>query len=159
MRFELKMAIRHLRAGGSQTVLIVGGVAVAVTLVIFVNGLIRGVQKELTDRITGSLPHVTVEAPEMVPRKPVDIAQRYPDATVAWNVQKRPTSATPLMTGVTPRASCSSFPTSGRCHRASPDRQSCRVQARKWASACRVPSPSGTTRSSISVMTCCTAGF
>ncbi|MFP3903405.1 MAG: ABC transporter permease, partial [Armatimonadota bacterium] len=90
MRFELKMAIRHLRAGGSQTVLIVGGVAVAVTLVIFVNGLIRGVQKELTDRITGSLPHVTVEAPEMVPRRPVDMAQRYPDAAVAWDVQKRP---------------------------------------------------------------------
>lgn len=90
MSFELKLALRHLRSGGSQTVLIIAGVAMAVTLVIFINGLIRGVQTELTDRITGSLPHVTVEAPELRPHTPRDMQSRFPDSCIGYNVQKRP---------------------------------------------------------------------
>ncbi|HOJ23555.1 MAG TPA: ABC transporter permease, partial [Armatimonadota bacterium] len=67
MGFELQLAIRHLRAGGWQTVLIMAGVAIAVTLVIFVSGLIYGVQERWLGILTGSIAHVTVTAPEPEP--------------------------------------------------------------------------------------------
>jgi lipoprotein-releasing system permease protein len=73
MRFQVALAVRHLRSGGWQTALIVGGVAVAVTLVIFVSGLITGLQQSLVNTITGSIAHVTVQAPEREPRVPGQI--------------------------------------------------------------------------------------
>ncbi|MGD9494961.1 MAG: ABC transporter permease [Armatimonadota bacterium] len=68
MAFEVRLALRHLRAGGWQTVLILGGVAMAVTLVIFVSGLIYGLQQRLISTITGSVAHISLNAPERVPR-------------------------------------------------------------------------------------------
>lgn len=68
MTFELRLALRHLRAGGWQTVLILAGVAMAVTLVIFITGLIVGVQRDLVDRVAGSTAHIIVQAPERQPR-------------------------------------------------------------------------------------------
>ncbi len=85
----MRLAIRHLRAGGSQTLLIVGGVAMAVTLVIFISGLIGGVQQRIVRDITGSLPHVTVQAPELQPRLPTDIDTRHPDAEVFFDIGRR----------------------------------------------------------------------
>lgn len=70
MRFALLFAWRHLRTGGSQTVLIIGGVSVAVMLVIFVSGLIVGVQQRILEIIAGSIPHVTVLPQEYTPRIP-----------------------------------------------------------------------------------------
>ena len=89
VRFELRLAIRHLRAGGSQTLLIVGGVAMAVTLVIFISGLIGGVQRRIVRDITGSLPHITVEAQELEPRLPRDIDARFPGAQVFFDLGRR----------------------------------------------------------------------
>ncbi len=68
MPFELKLALRHLRAGGWQTALIVSGVGMAVTLVIFITGLITGLQEDMIGRVAGSTAHVLVEAPEREPR-------------------------------------------------------------------------------------------
>jgi len=66
--FELRLALRHLKAGGWQTVLILGGVGMAVTLVIFITGLITGLQEDLVNRVAGSTAHVIVEAPERAPQ-------------------------------------------------------------------------------------------
>ena len=74
MRFAALFAWRHLRTGGSQTLLIIGGVAVAVLLVVFVSGLIVGVQRRIMDIIAGSIPHVTVLPAEYAPRVPGVIA-------------------------------------------------------------------------------------
>ncbi|MGC9316762.1 MAG: ABC transporter permease [Armatimonadota bacterium] len=87
MQFETRTALRHLRAGGSQTLLILGGVAMAVTLVIFVSGLITGLQR-LTDTIAGSVSHITLEAPERVPRVPAELPG-HPKALVVSSRQQR----------------------------------------------------------------------
>ncbi len=68
MRFEVRLALRHLLAGGWQTVLIVAGVAMAVTLVIFISGLIFGLQRRIVTTIIGTIPQVTISPPEPTPR-------------------------------------------------------------------------------------------
>jgi lipoprotein-releasing system permease protein len=68
MRFEVRLALRHLLAGGWQTVLIIAGVAMAVTLVIFISGLIFGLQRRIVTTIIGTIPQVTISPPEPAPR-------------------------------------------------------------------------------------------
>jgi lipoprotein-releasing system permease protein len=62
--FETQVAIRHLRAGGGQTWLTISAVAAAVIIVIFVTGLIFGVQRKWVDLLTEAIPHVTVRVPD-----------------------------------------------------------------------------------------------
>lgn len=88
MGFELQLAIRHLRAGGWQTVLIMAGVAIAVTLVIFVSGLIYGVQERWLGILTGSIAHVTVTAPEPEPRTLAQVTGRSEDEVIT-RVERR----------------------------------------------------------------------
>lgn len=66
--FELRLAFRHLLADRSQTLLILAGVAMAVTLVVFIGSLIGGLQSQIVDTIVGSIAHITLDAPERVPR-------------------------------------------------------------------------------------------
>ena len=68
MRFELKLAYRHLVKGGGQTLLTVGAVAIAVTLIVFMQSLMAGVQAKTISDLAGSLAHVTVEPPDQKPR-------------------------------------------------------------------------------------------
>ena len=70
IRFASIIAWRHLRGGGSQTILITCGVAVAVMLVIFISGLIAGVQATSLSAITGSIPHIIIHARDIVPHTP-----------------------------------------------------------------------------------------
>ena len=72
-RFATTLAWRHLIAGGSQTVLIVAGVAMAVTLVIFVSGLIYGLQRRIITTILGSTSQVTVSVLVPYPFAPATI--------------------------------------------------------------------------------------
>lgn len=66
-RFERQVAVRHLRSGGGQTWLTVSAVAAAVIIVIFVTGLIFGLRQNLTNLLTESIPHVTVQVADPVP--------------------------------------------------------------------------------------------
>lgn len=68
MRFETKLAWRHLVSGGGQTILTVFAVAIAVTVIIFIQTLITGVQKRFVGDLVGPLPHVTVKAPDPLPK-------------------------------------------------------------------------------------------
>ncbi|NLO05132.1 MAG: ABC transporter permease [candidate division WS1 bacterium] len=88
MSFELRLALRHLIAGGGQTLLIVSGVAMAVTLVVFISCLIGGLQRNLVDTLTGPIAHVSLEAPQRVPRVP-DTIPGQPDALVIASRQQR----------------------------------------------------------------------
>jgi lipoprotein-releasing system permease protein len=96
IRFEAELAWRHLRAGGSQTLLIIAGVAVAVTLVVFISGIITGVQRRFVTTIIGSSPQVVVRAPEITPR----VASRLPgvpaDVPVIGQVLPRARARTEL---------------------------------------------------------------
>ncbi len=88
MVFELRLAVRHLKSGGSQTLLILAGVAMAVTLVIFISCLIGGLQRDIVDTVTGPIAHVSLEAPERVPR----VIERLPgrdDTLVVASRQQR----------------------------------------------------------------------
>ena len=67
MRFEIKLAWRHLIAGGGQTVLTIFAVAIAAMVVLFVQITISGMQTRLTRDLVGSLSHVTIKPADTLP--------------------------------------------------------------------------------------------
>jgi lipoprotein-releasing system permease protein len=76
IRFECQLAWRHLRSGGGQTWLTIAAVASGVIIVIFIMGLIFGLQKKFTSLLTEAIPHVTVQVPEGKPIPYADIPGR-----------------------------------------------------------------------------------
>jgi len=58
----LKLAVRFLKSGRGQTVLIIAGIGVAVAAQIFVGLLISSLQKTLVDRTIGGQPQITVSS-------------------------------------------------------------------------------------------------
>jgi lipoprotein-releasing system permease protein len=65
--FETSLAYRHLKSGGGQTWLTVAAVAIAVTVIIFINTLISGVQARIFDDLLGGLSQVTVKVRDPKP--------------------------------------------------------------------------------------------
>lgn len=61
MRFDLKVALRYLTANRLQSALLIGGVAIAVTVFTFNAALINGLAEFQIDRVVGSSAHVTIE--------------------------------------------------------------------------------------------------
>ncbi|KFE63478.1 ABC transporter permease [Hyalangium minutum] len=68
MPFELFVALRFLREGRAQTVLILAGASVGVAVIVFLSALIDGLQASLVAKTLGSQPHIIVRAPEEVAR-------------------------------------------------------------------------------------------
>lgn len=68
MRFAWHLAWRYFRAGGVQTVLTLSGVAVGVSVYIFVSSLIDGLQVSLIDRVIGNISQVTIEPQDRDPK-------------------------------------------------------------------------------------------
>lgn len=68
MPFELFVALRYLRDGRLQTLLILTGIGVGVGVIIFLSALITGLQASLIDRTLGSQALVVVRPPEEMPR-------------------------------------------------------------------------------------------
>lgn len=66
--FAFKVARRYLLSNPSQTLLLVAGVALGVTVFIFITALIAGLEVRLTDQVTGDNSHVSIEAPTRVAR-------------------------------------------------------------------------------------------
>ena len=67
MRFELKVAWRHLISGRGQTSLTIFSVAIAAMVVLFVQITISGMQKKLSANLVETLPHITVKPPDTLP--------------------------------------------------------------------------------------------
>lgn len=65
--FSFRVAIRHLRYGFAQTMLTIGVVALSVTLIIYINSLISGLQIRLISNITGGIAHIVISQPERLP--------------------------------------------------------------------------------------------
>jgi len=59
---SFRIASRFLKASRSQTVLIVLGIAIAISVQIFVGVLISSLQTDLVDAVTGNSPHITVSS-------------------------------------------------------------------------------------------------
>jgi len=57
---SIKIAIRFLKTGGGQSLLIIIGIAIAVSIQIFVGLLIDSLQKTLVDRTIGNSPQITI---------------------------------------------------------------------------------------------------
>ena len=68
MPFELLVALRFLREGRIQTLLILSGIGVGVGVIVFLSALISGLQTSLVERTLGTQAHVVVRAPEDVVR-------------------------------------------------------------------------------------------
>ncbi len=65
--YAVKLAIRHLFSHPGQTALLMSGVALGVSVFIFMSTLIGGLATLLTLRTVGSIPHVVLEQPDHDP--------------------------------------------------------------------------------------------
>jgi lipoprotein-releasing system permease protein len=74
MRFEISLAYRHLKSGGGQTWLTVAAVAIAVTVIVFIQTLITGVQQRILNDLLGSTPHITVKPRDPEPQTLAEVA-------------------------------------------------------------------------------------
>ncbi len=57
---SFRIAFRFLKSGKTQTILIIAGIAIAISIQIFVGLLINSLQKSLLDRTIGGSPHITI---------------------------------------------------------------------------------------------------
>lgn len=65
--YAVKLATRHLLSHPGQTALLMCGVAIGVSVFIFMSALIGGLATLLTLRTVGSIPHVVLEMPDRDP--------------------------------------------------------------------------------------------
>lgn len=66
--FAFKVARRYLLSNPSQTLLLIAGVALGVTVFIFITALIAGLAVRLTDQVTGNSAHVSLQPAPRVAR-------------------------------------------------------------------------------------------
>lgn len=64
MRLPFKIAVRFLKSNKGQTILIALGIAVGVSVQIFIGSLIQGLQKSLINNTIGNSPQITVTSNE-----------------------------------------------------------------------------------------------
>ena len=88
--FERRIAIRFLREGRMQTVLIVVGVAAGVAVVAYISALITGLQSNTLEKTLGAQAHVTVSALD-----DEVVAAREPTAGTTAMVQTQPRAQRP----------------------------------------------------------------
>ncbi len=62
--FEIRVALRFLREGRMQTVLIIVGVAAGVAVIAYISALINGLQANTLAKTLGAQAHITVKAPD-----------------------------------------------------------------------------------------------
>jgi len=72
MWFEIKMAWRFLKSGKIQTLLILLGIIIGVTVQVFLGSLIQGLQIDLVDQTVGTAPHINIFATNQLPYSLVD---------------------------------------------------------------------------------------
>lgn len=86
--FAFAVARRYLLSNPLQTLLLVAGVALGVTVFVFITALIAGLAVRLTDEVTGNSAHVTLDPPIRVARV---LAGNHPveSAALVSTVQRR----------------------------------------------------------------------
>jgi len=68
MRFEWAVALRFLWEGGMQTVLIIAGATVGISVIVFISGFLTDLQRDLIRRTLGVQPGIIVRPAEEVAR-------------------------------------------------------------------------------------------
>ena len=84
--FERRVALRFLREGRMQTVLIIVGVAAGVAVIAYISALISGLQTNTLNKTLGAQAHITLSAPDDVVAPP---AIRAPGTTTLTEAQPR----------------------------------------------------------------------
>ena len=88
--FERRVAIRFLREGRMQSLLIIVGVAAGVAVVAYISALITGLQRNTLDKTLGAQAHVTLSS-----RDDVVTSARPPDSSTKALVQTQPRAQRP----------------------------------------------------------------
>ena len=76
--FEFRVALRFLREGRMQTVLIIVGVAAGVAVIAYISALISGLQANTLAKTLGAQAHVTLRAPDDLVTRPPRHCQTLP---------------------------------------------------------------------------------
>ena len=84
--FEIRVAVRFLREGRLQTVLIMVGVAAGVADIAYISALVTGLQQNTFDKTLGGQAHVTLQSPDDVV---ASARRKEPGAIVLSDVQAK----------------------------------------------------------------------
>ena len=68
MGFEWTVALRFLREGGMQTLMIVGGTTIGIAVIVFITGFLGDLQNDLIKRTLGVQAHIVIRPAEEVAR-------------------------------------------------------------------------------------------
>lgn len=85
--FERRVALRYLREGRMQSVLIIVGVAAGVAVIAYISALISGLQANTLNKTLGTQPHSSLQSPDEVVTPAA--ALHAPGATALTEVQAR----------------------------------------------------------------------
>ena len=124
MSFEWILALRFLREGRMQTLLIMAGTTVGVAVIIFITALMNGLQASLATRTLSTQPHVSVRAPDDAPTPVLDRSSLAVAAHIEPRVQRlraidqwqqvlRELPSIPHILDITPLATGSGFASRG----------------------------------------------
>jgi lipoprotein-releasing system permease protein len=128
MSFEWIVAIRFLREGRFQTLLIVSGVGVGVGVIVFLSALISGLQRTLIERTLGTQAHVVLRLPDEMPRALAEsgdatvVSQRIrpaqrPRSIVGWQQIEAVVERLPEVVASAPTVAGSAFALRGTASR------------------------------------------
>lgn len=120
MLFELQVAIRFLKEGKSQTLFILAGIAIGVSVQVFLSSLITGLQKDLVNNTVGNSSHITAKAGNNRPESSitlsyVEVISSFSDSKpkekliTNWNNMYNKLSATDGIVATVPFADGSGF--------------------------------------------------
>lgn len=128
MPFEWIMAVRFLREGRAQTLLILSGIGVGVGVIIFLSALINGLQDSIIQRTLGTQAHIVVRPPEDAVRpirtdgssRVVARLEQPPQrlrSILNWKIVVNQLAETPGVTAVAPTVSGAAFATRGNANK------------------------------------------
>lgn len=129
MPIEIFLALRFLREGRIQSVLIVVGASVGVAVIVFLSSLIAGLQTRLIEQTLGTQAHVVVRAPDEVARSlrasregetilaHIERAQQRVRSIAGWQSRARELQGMPGITEVSPLVSGAAFALRGTTSR------------------------------------------
>lgn len=97
--FDLLVAIRFLKEGRTQTILIIAGIAVGISVQIFLSALVTALQKDLIQTTVGQSPHITAEAGQSVIQNPLEnlLGQKTINQEVSFASRERIVSYWPAV--------------------------------------------------------------
>ena len=117
--FVFKVARRYLLSNPSQSLLLISGVALGVTVFIFITALIAGLAVRLTDQVTGDSAHISLEpAPRLarvlpgpdLPTEAVPLVSTFHRKQIRdWPVIVELLRSHPTVTAISPQISGSAF--------------------------------------------------